>query len=134
MPVSEVFLWFAEDLIANGVEFSSPYITDVLRKGAKPRLRSLVIAVGEPVDFDLQETDELSIVGLARAAAFSGISQGKVRVRFEPWMDIVPIPITRALAAAGAKAGVRSQIPEIPRPLRALPLPRCRFDSPLWAE
>ena len=69
-----------------------PYLTDVFGKASKPKYGSVVLGVGFPSGED-EDRSALSVVAIGRAGKPSGVTQGKVRVKLEPWSQISPLTI-----------------------------------------
>jgi hypothetical protein len=118
---NDVVLWDSESLVSGADEYRSEYITDVFRRGAGPPPAAVAIAIGAPIGVppeDIEEQDGPWIVGAAVVYGKGGVAQGKMRVRFEPVLQVRPIRLSDALARAGLTDV------EWPRPLTVTSLSR----------
>jgi hypothetical protein len=110
-----VFLWQDNDVIGPADDYNSRYLTDIFRKGTKPKYGSVVLATGAPLD----HPGPSSIVAIGRARAPSGVSQGKVRVRLEPWALVTPLDL-EVLNQRLIERGFPDRAFDEPSPLRAV--------------
>ncbi len=92
MAVSKVFLWFEEEVVGPASERRLPYLTDVFSKSSKPKYGSVVLAIGFPAGDDQTER-ALSVLAVGKAGKPTGVTQGKVRIKLEPWTEVSPLTI-----------------------------------------